>query len=126
MECTILAHIRIGSSAISLQNKRHLHWKEVESITTMNDGTGDAVAAHNLFLKRDHQDTEHLVHKQKTASILASPQNARKKRFTKLDLGRLEANPPRRGPTFFKPVKLREVLFSSVRNQALGMEGAEN
>jgi hypothetical protein len=25
MECTILAHIRTGSSVLSVQNKRHLH-----------------------------------------------------------------------------------------------------
>jgi hypothetical protein len=93
MECTILAHIRTGSSAISVQNKRHLHWKEIGTISIMNDDTGGAVAAHNLLLKRDHQCTEHLIHKQKMASILASPQNARKKRFLKLDLGSLEANP---------------------------------
>jgi hypothetical protein len=94
MECTILAHIRTGSSAISVQNKRHLHWKETGTITIMSDDTGGALAAHNLLLKRDHQSTEHLAHKQKMASILASPQNARKKRFTKLDLGNLGTNPP--------------------------------
>jgi hypothetical protein len=49
----------------------------------MSDDTGGALAAHNLLLKRDHQSTEHLAHKQEMASILASPQNARKKRFTK-------------------------------------------
>ncbi len=35
MECTILAHVRTGSSALSVQNKRHLHWKELESISTV-------------------------------------------------------------------------------------------
>jgi hypothetical protein len=93
MECTILAHIRTGSSTISVQNKRHLHWKETGTITIMNDDTGGALAAHNLLLKRDHQSTEHPAHKQEMASILASPQNARKKRFTKLDLGKLGTNP---------------------------------
>jgi len=37
---------------------------------------------------------EHLVHKQKMASILAFPQAARKKRFVKVELGSLEANLP--------------------------------
>jgi hypothetical protein len=32
-ECTILAHISIGSSAISVQNKRHLHWRLSDSLT---------------------------------------------------------------------------------------------
>jgi hypothetical protein len=60
----------------------------------MNNDMGGAIAAHNLLFKRDHSCTEHLVHRQKLASILASPQTARKKRFVKLELGSLEANPP--------------------------------
>jgi len=59
----------------------------------MNNDTGGAVAAHNLLLKRDPSSTEHLVHKQKMASILASPQAARKKRFVKLEMGNLEPSP---------------------------------
>jgi hypothetical protein len=51
MECTILAHIRTGSSALSVQNKRHLHWKEIGTISAMNNDMGGAVAAHNLLLK---------------------------------------------------------------------------
>ncbi len=94
MECTILAHIRTGSSALSVQNKRHLHWKEVGTISAMNNDTGGAVAALNLLLKRDPSSTEHLVHKHRMASILASPQAARKKRFIKLELGSVEASLP--------------------------------
>lgn len=94
MECTILAHIRTGSSALSVQNKRHLHWKEIGSISAMNNDAGGVVVAHNLLLKRDPSNVEHLVHKQKMASILASPQAARKKRFVKLELGSLEDNLP--------------------------------
>ncbi|CAK9861925.1 unnamed protein product [Sphagnum jensenii] len=60
----------------------------------MNNDTGGAVVTHNLLLKRDPSSTEHLVHKQKMASILASPQAARKKRFVKLKLESLEASPP--------------------------------
>jgi len=44
MECTILAHIRTGSNALSVQNKRHLHWKEIETISAMNNDMGGAVA----------------------------------------------------------------------------------
>jgi len=73
MECTILAHIWTGSNALSVQNKRHLHWKEVETISTMNNDTGGAVVAHNLLLKRDPLSTNHLAYKHRMASILASP-----------------------------------------------------
>jgi hypothetical protein len=73
MECTILAHVRTGSSAFSVQNKRHLHWKELESISTMNNDGGGAVAAHNLLFKRDPLSSEHIANRQKMASILASP-----------------------------------------------------
>jgi hypothetical protein len=90
MECTILTHIRTGSNALSVQNKRHLHWKEIGTNSVMNNDMGGAVAAHNLLLKRDPSSTKHLVHKQKMASILASPQAARKKRFVKLEWGSLE------------------------------------
>jgi hypothetical protein len=103
MECTILAHIRTGSSALSVQNKRHLHWKEIGSISTMNNDAGGAVVAHNLLLERDPSNAEHLVHKQKMASILASPQAARKKRFVKLELGSLEDNLPTGNSLFQYP-----------------------
>ncbi len=36
-ECTILAHISTGSSAISVQNKRHLRWRFSDSLTDMNN-----------------------------------------------------------------------------------------
>jgi len=85
---------RTGSNALSVQNKQHLHWKEIRSISAMNNDTRGAVATHNLLLKKDPSSTEHLTHKQKMASILASPQAARKKRFVKLELGSLEASLP--------------------------------
>jgi hypothetical protein len=103
MECTILAHIRTGSSALNVQNKWHLHWKEIGSISAMNNDAGGTVAAHNLLLKRDPSNTEHLVHKQKMASILASPQAARKKRFVKLELGSFEDNLPTGNNLFQDP-----------------------
>jgi hypothetical protein len=103
MECTILAHIRTGSSALSVQNKRHLHWKEIGSLSAMNNDAGGAVVAHNLLLKRDPSNVEHLIHKQKMASILASPQAAKKKRFVKLELGSLEDNLPTGNSPFQYP-----------------------
>jgi hypothetical protein len=51
MESTILAHINAGSNAISIQNKRHLHWIKLESITAMNNEVKFIALAHNLLLK---------------------------------------------------------------------------
>jgi hypothetical protein len=86
MECTILAYIDTGISALSVQNKRHLHWKVLEHIPSMNNEVEFAVPAHNLLRKTDVENTTRQTHKNRTASILASPQAARKKWFTKLDL----------------------------------------
>jgi len=69
----------------------------------MNNDTGGVVAAHNLLLKRDPSSTEHLVHKQKMVSILASPHAAMKKRFVKLELGSLEASLPAGANPFQDP-----------------------
>jgi len=93
LECTILAHIRT-SPALSIQNKRHLHWKDIESITDLNNEAGAVATAHSLLLKRDPPNPEHHTHKQKIASLLASPQAAGKKRFRRLEWGNEEANPP--------------------------------
>jgi hypothetical protein len=49
-ECTILAHISTDSSAISVQNKRHLHWRSSNSLTDMNNDIEFAGPAHNLLL----------------------------------------------------------------------------
>jgi hypothetical protein len=87
MECTILAHICTDSSALNVQNKRHLHWKETKTISVMNNDAGFVATTHNLLLKSDPSRTDHHAYKLKMASILASPQAARKKRFIKLDLG---------------------------------------
>jgi hypothetical protein len=94
MECTILAHIWTGSNAFSVQNKRHLQWKKVETILTMNNDTGGTVVAHNLLLKRDPSSTDHLAYKHRMASIMASPQAARKKRYIKLELGSVKTSLP--------------------------------
>jgi hypothetical protein len=86
MECTILAHIWTGP-ALSVQNKRHLHWKEIEAISDMNNEVRAAPTAHNLLLKRDPPSTDHHAYKHKVASILALPQATRKKRFVRLEWG---------------------------------------
>ncbi len=36
-ECTILAHINTGASAINVQNKRHLHWRLPDALTELNN-----------------------------------------------------------------------------------------
>jgi hypothetical protein len=84
IECTIFAHIPIGSN-----NKKHLHWKTLESILSMNNEIKFAAPAHSLLLKQGVGvgGEEHQVHKNKAASHQASPQVARKKCFMLLDLG---------------------------------------
>jgi hypothetical protein len=89
-ECTILAHISTGSSAISVQNKKHLHWRTSNSLTVMNNDIEFAGPAHNLLLKSGPVSTERQVRMSEFASQMVSPQAIRKKRFIKLDLSKLE------------------------------------
>jgi hypothetical protein len=77
-ECTILAHISTGSNPVSIQNKNHLHWKALDSISSMNNEIEFATLAHNLLLKQGVGGEECKVHKNKVASRQTSPQAARK------------------------------------------------
>ncbi len=86
MDCTILVHIETGTSALSTRNKRHLHWKVLDPAQEMNNDIEFATPAHNLLRKTDTGNTARQAHMNSSASLLASPQAARKKRFTKLDL----------------------------------------
>ncbi|CAK9222857.1 unnamed protein product [Sphagnum troendelagicum] len=86
VECTILAHIDTGTSALSIQNKRHLHWKALELILGMNNDTEFAAPAHSLLMKAELESSTHQESKNRATSIQASPQAAHKKRFTKLDI----------------------------------------
>jgi hypothetical protein len=86
-ECTIFAHIPTGSNPVNIQNKKHLHSKALESISSMNNKIEFVAPAHNLLLKQGVGGKECQVHKNKAASRQTSPQAARKKRFTPLDLG---------------------------------------
>jgi len=52
----------------------------------MNNEVEFIVPAHNLLRKTEVVSTTRQAHKNRVVSILASPQAARKKRFTKLDL----------------------------------------
>jgi hypothetical protein len=89
-ECTILTHISTGSSAISVQNKRHLHWRPSDSLTSMNNDIEFSSPVHSLLLKSDPKCSDRQIRKNESASQLASPQAIRKKRFTKLDISKLE------------------------------------
>jgi hypothetical protein len=89
-ECTILAHISTGSSAISVQNKRHLHWRSSDSLMDMNNDIKFVGSIHNLLLKFGSVSTECQVRMSEVASQMASPQAIRKKRFIKLDFSKLE------------------------------------
>jgi hypothetical protein len=92
MVCTILAHIHTRTSAISIQNKRHLHWKETDSITIMNNEAEFATEAYDLLLKNGPSCIDHQTYKHRMASTLASLQAARKRRYIRLDLGSVESN----------------------------------
>ncbi|CAK9871124.1 unnamed protein product [Sphagnum jensenii] len=86
VECTILAHIDTGASVLSIQNKRHLHWKVLELIPRMNNDVEFVAPAHNLLMKAETENLTRQESKNRATSIQASPQAARKKCFTKLDI----------------------------------------
>jgi len=60
----------------------------------MNNDIEFATPAHNLLRKTDIGNLVRQAHKNKSASLLASPQATRKKRFTKLDLALMTAKLP--------------------------------
>jgi hypothetical protein len=64
-----------------------------DSLTNMNNDIEFSGLAHSLLLKSSPVSTDRQVRKSASASLLASPQTIRKKRFIKLDLSKLE--PPR-------------------------------
>jgi hypothetical protein len=89
-ECTILAHINTGQSGISAQKRRNLHWRTLESISGMNNDIAFAGPAHGLLLKTGPTSLDRQIRKSASASLLTSPQAARKKkRYVKLDLSAL-------------------------------------
>jgi hypothetical protein len=52
-ECTILAHIDSETSALSVQNKRHLHWKVLNGKQGMGNELEFSAPAHNLLMKTE-------------------------------------------------------------------------
>ncbi len=73
MECTILAHIETGTSALSTQNKHHLHWKALDLIPGMNNEVEFSAPAHNLLMKTDTVNLARLEDKNRSTSLQASP-----------------------------------------------------
>lgn len=73
MECTILAHIDTRTSALSIQNKCHLHWKTLDLIPNMNNEVEFAAPAHNLLMKTEAENSTQQENKYRSASIQASP-----------------------------------------------------
>ncbi|CAM6035423.1 unnamed protein product [Sphagnum compactum] len=66
---------------------------EEKSIPGMNNEVEFSASAHSLLLKTGSENSDCQVHKNQTTSIQASPEAAKKKRYTKLDLATIE--PPR-------------------------------
>jgi hypothetical protein len=86
MECTILVHIHTGPSGASVQKRKHLQWIALDQIQNLNNEVSFTVPAHNLFKKTGEVDSTRQELRNTSASIQASPQAARKKRLTKLDM----------------------------------------
>ncbi len=76
VECTILAHIDTGASALSIQNKRHLHWKALDLIPGMNNEVEFAAPAHSLLMKAEVENSTRQENKNRSVSIQASLQAA--------------------------------------------------
>jgi hypothetical protein len=79
-------NVEAGLSAISAQKKKKLHWRTPESMPSMNNDVVFSGPAHSLLLKTSPTSTDRQTRKNTSASLLASPQVARKKkRYIKLD-----------------------------------------
>ncbi len=113
-ECTILAHIDSGISALSIQNKRHLHWKVLDNKLGMGNEVEFAAPAHNLLMKTGTIQSEYQETKNRSASTQASPQAARKKRYTKLDFA-----------TLASPKINKKLNLSKLRLATLAQAGAK-
>jgi len=72
-ECTILAHIDSGTNALSIQNKRHLHWKVLDDKQGMSNEVEFSSPTHNLLMKTEVVHLKHQENKNRSASIQALP-----------------------------------------------------
>jgi hypothetical protein len=107
MECTILAHISTDANAINVQNNHHLHWKETESISAMNNKIELSAVAHGLLLKNKPTRIVPHSHRHGTTSLMASPEATKKKMYTRLILGYVEAH-LNEGANPFRSVRTEE------------------
>lgn len=86
MECTILVHIRTGSSGASTQKRKHLKWAALEQTQGLNNDAPFTLPAHKLLMKASETPGVWQEPRSALASLKASPQAARKKRNTRLDM----------------------------------------
>jgi hypothetical protein len=87
MECTILVHIHTGAKGVSVQKRKHLHWKALEQTLNLDNEVAFVTPAHNLLMRSSDEDSTRQALRNRWASLRASFQAARKKkRFTRLDM----------------------------------------
>jgi len=87
MECTILVHIDTGAKGVSVQKRKHLHWKALEQTFNLDNEVAFAAPAHNLLMRSGDEDSTRQALRNRWASLRASLQAARKKkRFMRLDM----------------------------------------
>ncbi|CAK9863880.1 unnamed protein product [Sphagnum jensenii] len=87
MECTILAHIHTGAKGVSVQKRKHLHWKALEQALSLDNEVAFATQAHNLLMRSGEDDSTRQAFRNRWVSLRASPQAARKKKkFSRLDM----------------------------------------
>ncbi len=86
MECTILVHIQTGTSGASIQKRKHLQWVALEQTQSLNNEVPFSLPAHKLLKKASEAAWTRQEPKNSSASFQASPQAARKKRLTRLDM----------------------------------------
>jgi hypothetical protein len=86
MECTILVFIHTGLKGVSVQKRKNLHWIALDHTPDLNNEVAFTVPAHNLLMRKGEVDSSRQELRNRSASIQASPQAARKKRLTRLDM----------------------------------------
>ncbi|CAM6056899.1 unnamed protein product [Sphagnum tenellum] len=87
MECTILVPIHTGEKGVSVQKRKHLHWKALEQTLNLDNEVTFAAPTHNLLMRSSEEDLTRQALRNRWASLRASPQAAiKKKRFTRLDM----------------------------------------
>jgi hypothetical protein len=86
MECTILIYIHMGLKGVNVQKRKYLQWTALEHTPSLNNEVAFTAPAHNLLMRSSAEDTTRQALRNRSASIRAFPQAAKKKRFTRLDM----------------------------------------